>query len=66
MVNRLKIVLEQAEYAALLELSLASLRTPEAQARFILQQALEKQGFPKKSQDTQNKEGQSYGKSTYF
>ena len=44
-VNRLKLSLEQAEYAALLKMAGDELRTPIDQARFILRQELERRGL---------------------
>ena len=51
MIVRLKLVLDQDEYSALMESALADLRNPSDQARFILRQELEKRGLlsPKKS-----------------
>lgn len=45
MVVRLKLVLEQDEYSALMESALADLRNPSDQARFILRQELERLGL---------------------
>lgn len=42
MVNRLTITLEQQEYAALLQMAVAELRTPPDQLRHILRQELER------------------------
>ncbi len=41
MINRIQMWLTQAEYSALIEVSLHELRTPEAQAHYLLRQALE-------------------------
>ena len=45
MVNRLRIVLEQAEYSALLKVAQAELRSPEDQLRHILRAELERRGL---------------------
>jgi hypothetical protein len=44
-VTRLKLPLEQAEYAALLKVAGDELRNPIDQARFILRKELERRGF---------------------
>ena len=41
MLNRLTVTLEHPEYAALLDVALAELRTPADQVRYILRQKLE-------------------------
>ena len=45
MVVRLKLVLEQAEYSALLKVALEELRNPSDQARYILRQELGRRGL---------------------
>ena len=45
MVNRLTITLEQPEYAALLKMAMAELRTPPDQLRHILHLELEQRGL---------------------
>lgn len=45
MVERLKLTLEQSEYAALLKLVLAEVRNPADQARHILRQELARCGL---------------------
>ena len=45
MVNRLTITLEQPEYAALLQMAMAELRTPPDQLRHILRLELERRGL---------------------
>ena len=42
MVNRLTVTLEQPEYAALLDVAIAELRSPADQVRYILRQELER------------------------
>ena len=42
MVDRLTVTLEHPEYAALLDVALAELRTPAAQVRYMLRQELER------------------------
>lgn len=44
-VTRIKIPLDQAEYSALLTVSLAEMRSPSDQVRFILRQELERRGL---------------------
>lgn len=45
MVNRLTITLEQPEYAALLQMAMAELRTPPDQLRHILRLESERRGL---------------------
>jgi hypothetical protein len=45
MMNRLTIILEQPEYAALLQIAMADLRTPPDQLRHILRLELERRGL---------------------
>ena len=42
MLNRLTVTLEHPEYAALLDVALAELRTPADQVRYMLRQELER------------------------
>jgi hypothetical protein len=42
MLNRLTLTLEQPEYAALLDVAIAELRTPADQVRYMLRQELER------------------------
>lgn len=44
-VTRVKLVLPQSEYSALLQASGRTLRTPDAEARFIIRQELERRGL---------------------
>lgn len=44
-VTRLKIVMSQREYAALLQASEGTLRTPDAEARLIIRKELERRGL---------------------
>ena len=43
--NRLTVTLEQPEYAALLQMAMAELRTPPDQLRHILRLELERRGL---------------------
>ena len=45
MLNRLTVTLEHPEYAALLDVALAELRTPADQVRYMLRQELERRRF---------------------
>ena len=45
MVNRVKLVLEQPEYSALLREALREMRTPDAQAHYIVRQELKRKGY---------------------
>ncbi|MCL7454082.1 MAG: hypothetical protein M8467_13645 [Anaerolineae bacterium] len=45
MINRLTVILEQPEYAALLETAMTELRTPPDQLRHILRLELERRGL---------------------
>lgn len=45
MINRLKILLDQPEYTALLKLSEQELRNPADQARLLVRQELIRQGL---------------------
>jgi hypothetical protein len=45
MVNRLTVTLEHQEYAALLDVALAELRSPADQVRYMLRQELERRRF---------------------
>ena len=45
MVTRLTVTLEQPEYAALVEMAVAELRSPPDQLRHILRHELERRGF---------------------
>ena len=45
MVTRLRVVLEQAEYSALLKAALDELRNPSDEARFILRNELVRRGL---------------------
>jgi hypothetical protein len=45
MVSRIKLVLEQAEYSALLELAVSELRAPTEEAHYILREALVQRGY---------------------
>ena len=45
MLNRLTVTLEHPEYAALLDVALAELRTPADQVRYILRQELKRRRF---------------------
>ena len=45
MVTRLKLVLEQPEYSALLKVAVIELRNPSDQARFIVRKELERRGL---------------------
>lgn len=45
MINRVKLVLEQPEYSALLKEALREMRTPDAQAHFIVRQELTRKGY---------------------
>lgn len=62
MINRITLALPQDEFSALLESSLASMRTPEAQARFIIQKALAKEGLLVNSPSNTNKDKVQNGK----
>jgi hypothetical protein len=44
-VNRLRLILSQREYTALLEAAESALRTPESEARFIIRRELERLGL---------------------
>lgn len=44
-VTRLKIVMPQSEYSALLHAAGHTLRTPDAEARFIIRRELERRGL---------------------
>lgn len=45
MVNRLKLVLDQPEYSALLKMSLSELRQPSEQIRYLLREKLIEDGY---------------------
>ena len=45
MVTRIKLILSQDEYAALVEIASKELRTPDSQAVFILRKELERQSL---------------------
>lgn len=45
MVNRIKLTLEQPEYSALLKLAISELRSPDAQARYMLRREFERRGL---------------------
>ena len=52
MVNRIKLTLEQPEYAALLKLAIQELRNPADQARFIIRAEAHRRGLlPKEYTD---------------
>ena len=44
-INRLKVVLEQPEYSALLKLAIAELRNPQDEIRFIVRLELIRRGL---------------------
>lgn len=45
MVNRLKLVLDQPEYSALLKMSVSELRQPHEQVRYLVRQKLVEDGY---------------------
>jgi len=45
MVNRLKLVLDQPEYSALLKMSISELRQPSEQIRYLLREKLIEDGY---------------------
>lgn len=55
MINRLKILLDQPEYTALLKLSEQELRTPADQARLLVRQELIRLGLIPTTYDSQEK-----------
>lgn len=44
-INRVVMLLEQTEYTALLNMSVVDLRSPAAEARYIVRNALHERGF---------------------
>ena len=58
MVVRLKLVLEQAEYSALLNLAVGELRNPADQARYILVAELQRLGLLSRDSITQPEDTQ--------
>ena len=62
MVVRIKIVLEQDEYSALLKLSLSEMRNPEEQLRFLLIKHLKRLRLLSEKKDSVKVEGNSISK----
>jgi hypothetical protein len=67
MLSRLKLVLEQDEFAALYQMARAELRTPSEQARYMLRQELQRTGLlPAETPETvkANFQAESHAKAT--
>jgi hypothetical protein len=62
MLNRLKILLEQPEYAALIHLAEQELRTPADQARLIVRLDLIRRGLLPVSENPSNQSQENYAR----
>ena len=62
MVNRIKLLLSQEEYSALIKIATIELRTPDAQALFLVRQKLIKCGLlePKTTVSIQEPKGEPH------